>query len=193
MSLPRAGTGRPRKADSTTKEASLSIIRAIARPMLASSFIFSGLDRLRHAETTAKQLSPVLGPLSAALPLDVSEKTLARALAAAQVGAGVLLAAGKFSRPAAVVLALTAGLSTVVEYRNANTDTKENRAHRRNQLSSNIALIGGALLASMDTEGRPGLAWRTEKLLASGKKNAKTQLKNADKQVRALAHDVTGQ
>ncbi|MDD0858771.1 DoxX family protein [Arthrobacter alpinus] len=171
----------------------MTIVRALARPMLASSFIFAGLDRLRHADETATQLSAVLRPISSALPIEASEKTLARVLAGAQVGAGVLLAAGKFSRPAAVVLTLTAGLNTVVEYRNANTDTKENRSHRRNQLTKNIGLIGGALLASVDTAGRPGLAWRTEKLLASGKKSAKTQFKNADKQVRALAHDVTGQ
>lgn len=171
----------------------MSIIRIFARPMLASSFILSGIDRLRHAEQTAQQLAPVLSPLSAVLPVQASEKTLARVLAGTQVGAGVLLAAGKFARPAAVVLALTAGLGTVVEYRNADTTTKENRAHRRNQLTKNIGLIGGALLASVDTVGRPGLAWRAEKLIESGKKTTKKQLQNADKQVRALAHDVTGQ
>ncbi|AIY01147.1 hypothetical protein ART_1548 [Arthrobacter sp. PAMC 25486] len=171
----------------------MSIIRIFARPMLASSFILSGIDRLRHAEQTAQQLAPLLSPLSAVLPVQASEKTLARVLAGTQVGAGVLLAAGKFARPAAVVLALTAGLGTVVEYRNADTTTKENRAHRRNQLTKNIGLIGGALLASVDTVGRPGLAWRAEKLIESGKKTTKKQLQNADKQVRALAHDVTGQ
>lgn len=171
----------------------MSIVRVLARPMLASSFIVSGLDRLRHADQTAAQLAPILTPLSAALPTNASEKTLARVLSAAQVGAGALLAAGKFSRPAAVVLALTAGLNTVVEYRNAETATKENRTHRRNQLVKNIGLIGGALLASVDTVGRPGLAWRAEKLIETGRKSTKKQLKNADKQVRALAHEVTGQ
>ncbi|MFQ4147253.1 DoxX family protein [Arthrobacter sp. LAPM80] len=171
----------------------MSIVRALARPMLASSFILAGIDRLRHADATAAQLAPVLRPLSAALPMAASEKTLARLLAGTQVGAGVLLASGKFTRPAAVVLAVTAGLTTLVEYRSADTTTKENRSHRRKQLSRNIGLIGGALLASVDTAGRPGLAWRTEKFIESGKKTAKTQLKNADKTVRALAHDVTGQ
>lgn len=180
------------EADRTTKEASLSIVRVLARPMLASSFILAGLDRLRHADATVAQLSPVLRPLSAALPVNASEKTLARVIAGTQVGAGVLLATGKFARPAAVVLAITAGLSTVVEYRSADTTTKENRAQRRTQLTKNIGLIGGALLASVDTAGRPGLAWRTEKLIESGKKTASAQLKNADKSVRALAHDVTG-
>ncbi|MHA7271090.1 DoxX family protein [Arthrobacter sp. HLT1-20] len=171
----------------------MSIVRALARPMLASSFILAGLDRLRHADQTAAQLRPVLGPLSAALPIEASEKTLARVLAGTQVGAGILLATGKCSRAAAVVLAVTAGLNTVVEYRNAEPSSKEIRSHRRNQLAKNIGLIGGALLASVDTAGRPGLAWRAEKLIESGKKTTHKQLKNADKTVRALAHDVTGQ
>ncbi len=171
----------------------MTIVRALARPMLASSFILSGIDRLRNAEQTAVSLGPVLRPLGAALPVETSQKNLARVIAGTQVGAGVLLAAGKFARPAAVVLALTAGLNTVAEYRNADQSTKENRAHRRNQLGKNIGLIGGALLASVDTAGRPGLAWRAEKLVEAGKKNTKKQLQNADKQVRALAHDVTGQ
>ncbi len=171
----------------------MSIVRALARPMLASSFILAGIDRLRHADQTATQLAPVLRQLSAALPLEASEKTLARLLAGTQIGAGILLATGKFSRPAAVALALTAGLTTVVEYRNADTSTHENRVHRRNQLNKNVALIGGVLLASVDTAGRPGLAWRAEKLIDSGKKSTKKQLKHADKSVRALAHDVTGQ
>ncbi len=193
----RAGPGRQWRAIGTTlhllKETLLSVVRVLARPMLASSFIMSGLDRLRHTNQTVAQLGPVLRPLSQALPVKVSEKTLARALAGTQLGAGVLLALGKFSRPAAVVLALTAGLTTVVEYRSADTSTGENRSHRRQQLNKNIALVGGALLASVDTAGRPGLAWRAEKLIATGKKSTHKQLKNADKQVRALAHDVTGQ
>lgn len=177
----------------TTQEASLSIVRVLARPMLASSFIISGLDRWRHADEGAAQLSAVLTPVAAALPLDASEKTLARTLAGAQVGAGVLLATGKLSRPAAVVLVMTAGLNAFVEYRSADTTTKEGRGHRRSQLAKNIGLLGGALLASVDTAGRPGLAWRAEKFIESGKKATHKQLKNADKSVRALAHDVTGQ
>ncbi|PYI68635.1 DoxX family protein [Arthrobacter livingstonensis] len=170
----------------------MTIVRVLARPMLASSFIVSGLDRLRNADQMARQLAPVLGRVSAALPVDASEKTLARLVAGTQVGAGVLLATGKFSRGAAVLLSVTAGLTTFVEYRSAPTDTKEARSHRRSQLAKNIGLLGGALLASVDTAGRPGLAWRAERLLDSGRKTTARQLKAADKNVRSLAHDVSG-
>lgn len=171
----------------------MSLVRALARPMLASPFIISALDRLRHADKTAGDLAPVLRPLSNALPAELSEKTLAQAFAGVQLGAGVLLATGKFSRPAAVVLALTTTLTTLAEYRGTDVSLKENRTKRRQRFVQNIGLIGGALLAGADTAGRPGLAWRAEKLLESGKKASKKQLKNADKQLRSITHDVTGQ
>lgn len=171
----------------------MTLVRLIARPMLASSFILSGVNRLRHADQTAQQLSPVLSKVSEALPINASEKTLARAIAGTQIGAGVLLATGKFSRFAGVVLSLTAGLTTYVEYRSEAKNPAADKSHKRTQLAKNIGLIGGALLASVDTAGRPGLAWRAEKLIDAGKKTTSKQLKKADKNVRALAHEVTGQ
>ena len=106
----------------------MSIVRSLARPMLASSFIVAGLDRLRHADQTAAQLSPVLSQVSAMLPIHADEKMLARALGGTQLGAGVLLAAGKLSRMASLVLAVTSALNAVVEYRNADASTGRSRA-----------------------------------------------------------------
>jgi uncharacterized membrane protein YphA (DoxX/SURF4 family) len=174
------------------KEAPLSIVRVVARPMLASTFIVSGLDRVLHADATAAQLAPVLGKVASALPVAVDEKTLAKVLGGAQVGAGVLLAAGKFSRLAGTVLTLASALNAVVEYGSADASTKEGKAHRRGQLLKNIALTGGAMLAAVDTAGRPGVAWRAGQLAAAGKKATGKQLKHADAAVRQLAHNVAG-
>jgi uncharacterized membrane protein YphA (DoxX/SURF4 family) len=170
----------------------MSIVRSLARPMLASTFVVAGLDRLRHADQTASQLSPVLSQVVAMLPFETDEKTLARALGGAQLGAGVLLAAGKLSRFAGLVLALTSTLNAVVEFRNADASTSEGRSHRRNQLLKNLSLSGGVLLAAVDTAGKPGLVWRAEHLAAAGKKGTRKQLKHADKAVRRIAGDVTG-
>lgn len=171
----------------------MSIVRVLARPMLASSFILSGINALMHTKDTAEKLSPVLSPVVSALPLNISEKNLAMAVAGTQVGAGLLLATGKFARAAAVVLSVTAALTTAAEYRASSPESKEGKSHRRAQLAKNIGLLGGALLASVDTAGRPGLVWRAEKLIDQGKKSTAKQLKKADHSVRALAHDVTGQ
>ncbi len=160
--------------------------------MLASTFIISGLDRFLHAEATATQLSPGLGKAAAALPLDVDEKTLAKVLGGAQVGAGILLATGKLTRLAGTILTVASALNAVVEFGNADTETKDGKAHRRSALLKNIALTGGAMLAAVDTSGRPGLAWRAEHLAAAGKKATARQLKATDKKVRELAHNVAG-
>ncbi len=170
----------------------MSIVRVLARPMLASSFILSGLDRLRHADQTAKQLSPVLSAAVQALPFATDEKMLARVIGGTQLGAGVMLAAGKFSRLSALLLTLTSTLNAVVEYRTADSSTAEGRTQRRHQLLKNVSLSGGMLLAAVDTAGKPGLAWRAGHLAEAGKKTTRKQLKHADKAMRRVANEVTG-
>lgn len=180
----------------------MSVVRFLARPMLASSFVLAGMDKLKNADDTATQLSPLLRRAAESLPFQTDEKVLARVLGGTQVGAGVLLALGKSARLAASILAVISALNGYVEWRSADTSTKSARDARRKQLLKNVSLTGGVLLAAVDTNGRPGLAWRAEHLAADVKKNAshltadvkKTtgkQLKKADKAVRkAVDHTV---
>jgi uncharacterized membrane protein YphA (DoxX/SURF4 family) len=46
----------------------MSFVRTLARPMLASSFVLAGMDKLKNADDTAQQLSPLLSKATAALP-----------------------------------------------------------------------------------------------------------------------------
>ncbi|KIA72479.1 DoxX family protein [Arthrobacter sp. MWB30] len=170
----------------------MSFIRFLARPMLASSFVVAGLDKLKNADDTAKQLSPVLRRASESLPFKADEKTLARVLGGAQLGAGALLGLGKLSRFAATVLALTSALNSYVEWRSADISTKEGRIARKAQLLKNISLTGGVLLASVDTEGRPSIAWRAEHLAADARKVTGKQIKKADKAVRKAVDNAVG-
>ncbi|WLQ06600.1 DoxX family protein [Arthrobacter oryzae] len=180
----------------------MSFVRILARPMLASSFVLAGLDKLKNADDTATQLSPVLRRAADSLPFETNEKVLARVIGGAQVGAGVLFALGKSARLAATVLAVISALNAFVEWRSADITSKEGRDARRNQLLKNVTLTGGVLLASVDTAGKPSLAWRAEHLAADARKGAshlaadarKTttkKLKKADKAVRkAVDHAV---
>ena len=180
----------------------MSFVRFLARPMLASSFVLAGMDKLKNADDTATQLSPLLRRAAESLPFQTNEKVLARVIGGTQVGAGVCLALGKASRLAATVLAVISALNGYVEWRSADITSKAGRDARRKQLLKNISLTGGVLLASVDTNGRPSLAWRAEHLAADAKKNAshlaadvrKTtgkQWKKADKAVRkAVDHTV---
>ncbi|HSN36380.1 MAG TPA: DoxX family protein [Arthrobacter sp.] len=180
----------------------MSFVRFVARPMLASSFVLAGMDKLKNADDTATQLSPLLRRAAESLPFQTDEKVLARVIGGTQVGAGVLLALGKSARLAATILAVISALNGFVEWRSADISTKNARDARRKQLLKNVSLTGGVLLAAVDTNGRPGLAWRAEHLAADVRKNAghltadvrkttEKQLKKADKAVRkAVDHTV---
>lgn len=180
----------------------MSFVRFLARPMLASSFVLAGVDKLKNADDTAAQLSPLLRRASESLPFPADERLLARLIGGTQVGAGLCFALGKSARMAAAVLAVISALNAFVEWRSADISSKEGRQSRRNQLLKNMTLTGGVLLASVDTAGKPSLAWRAEHLAADARKSAghlaadakKTtgkQLKRADKAVRnAVDHAV---
>ncbi|MGV0111252.1 MULTISPECIES: DoxX family protein [unclassified Arthrobacter] len=181
----------------------MTLVRVIARPMIASSFVFSGVDRLRTAGATAPQLKPVLAGVTKVVPsaaaITGNEKLVGQVLGATQVGAALLLGIGRFSRVAALLLTVTATVNALVDYRSADSATKEGKKARRTQLLKNLSLIGAVLLAAVDTNGRPGLAWRAEHLAMDAKKNAtglgkdaRKQLKKADKAVRKTAADVVG-
>ena len=181
----------------------MPFVRTLARPMLASSFILAGLDKLKNSDDTAQQLSPLLRKAAASLPFQTNEKTLARVIGGTQVGAGVLFGLGKFSRLSAGLLTVVSLLNTFVEWRSADISSKEGRENRRNQLLKNVSLSGGALLASVDTAGKPGLAWRAEHLAADARRNAShlaagarrtttKKLNKADKAVRRAVEHAAG-
>ena len=181
----------------------MSFVRFLARPMLASSFVLAGMDKLKNADDTATQLSPLLRRAAESLPFQADEKVLARVIGGTQVGAGVCLALGKASRLAATVLAVISALNGYVEWRSADISSKEGRDARRKQLLKNVSLTGGVLLASVDTAGKPSLAWRaehlaadarktTEHLAADARKTTGKKLKKADKAVRKAVDHAVG-
>ena len=181
----------------------MSFVRFLARPMLASSFVLAGMDKLKNADDTAAQLSPLLRRTADALPFQPNEKVVARVIGGTQIGAGVCFALGKSARLAATLLAVISVLNGYVEWRSADTSSKEARDARRKQLLKNVTLTGGVLLAAVDTAGKPSLAWRAGHLAADAKKSAshlaadarKTtnkQLKRADKVVRKAVDHTAG-
>lgn len=166
----------------------MSAVRFLARPLLGSSFIVAGAGKLKNADDTAEQLSPALRRAADALPIQVDEKVLARAVGATQLGAGVLFALGKAPRLSASILAVTSALNAFVEWRSADISTPAGREARRGGLLKNLSLLGGVLLASVDTNGRPSLAWRTQHLAADTAKASRRSLAAAEKRTRKSLH-----
>lgn len=175
----------------------MSVVRLLARPLLATGFIAAGVDRLRDADQTAEQLRPTLNRVGSLVPaaasLTANPQLVAKVLGVTQMGAGALLALGKLPRLSGLLLTGTAVLNAVVEYKNAETDTADERKARRAGLLKNLSLIGAVLLVAVDTDGRPGLAWRAGHLADDTRRSVSSLGKDAGRKTRAVRKDAAKQ
>lgn len=140
----------------------MTVVRRIARPLLSAVFIQTGLDQFRHPAPKADAARPLVHKVAGPLRLPDDPETLVRANGAAMAGAGALLAIGRLPRLSSLVLATTIVPTTYVAHPFWETKDPEERRSQRIHFLKNLGLLGGVLLATVDTEGRPGLAWRTK-------------------------------
>jgi uncharacterized membrane protein YphA (DoxX/SURF4 family) len=141
------------------------LIRRVARPMLATTFIARGVDALRSpkpaadaARPTLEGLSKLPDPVGANVPTNA--ETVARVTAGVQIGAGLLLATGKLPRFASAALAVSVVPGSLGAHAFWNETDPTRKATERRLFLSDVGLIGGLVIASVDTEGRPSLGWR---------------------------------
>jgi putative oxidoreductase len=130
------------------------IVHRLARPMIAAIFITSGIDTLRNPEKklpAAKSfLDSAVEKLGDSLPAKVPTDpvTLIRLDAAVKVGAGVLLAIGRFPRLSALVLAGNLVPTTLAAHSYWEHEDPAQRAGQRIQFLKNLAMAGGLLIAA---------------------------------------------
>ncbi|MGC5259336.1 DoxX family membrane protein [Gordonia sp. DT218] len=142
------------------------LIRRIARPMLATVFVASGIDALRNPQARADMSRDLVDKSVQALPNSVTDNVptepeiLVRVNGAIQLGGGILLATGKFPRFAALGLAGSLVPTTLAGHAFWDETDPDVRARQRTQFYKNVSLLGGLLIAAVDTEGKPSLAWR---------------------------------
>ena len=141
------------------------LIRRIARPLLSVAFIGQGVDALRNPKPAADAARPALDgmrqlpdPIGANVPSNA--ETFARANAAVQVGGGLLLATGKLPRLASAALAFTVIPGSVGGHMFWNEADPQRKADERRALMTDLSLLGGLIIAAVDTEGKPSLGWR---------------------------------
>ena len=142
----------------------MSISRRFARPLLSSIFIAGGLDALQHPESKVKAAEAVTVPLRQAVPaLPDDTATLVRINGAVQVGAGFLLATGRFRRLASVALIGSILPTTYAGHRFWEESDPETKRMQQMHFLKNVGLLGGLILAAVDTEGAPSLSWRAKR------------------------------
>ena len=172
----------------------MTVSRMIARPMLASMFVVGGVNALRNASdyaARAKQVTDRLVPLAKRAmpqaPIPEDPITLVRINAAVQIGAGAALATGHVPRLSSAALAATLVPTTIVGHQFWNEDDPAQRANHRVHFFKNVSMLGGLLLAALDTEGRPGVAWRTRRAARDVRREARHLRTSARREAKLAA------
>lgn len=164
----------------------MTIVRLIARPMLASAFFLGATNALKNADRLAPKaaklsdrVAPLAQRVAPAAPVPTDAKTYVRLNAGVQLVAAAALATGRAPRLASSVLAASMVPTTLVGHAFwEETDPVAKRTQRL-QFFKNTSVIGGLLLAGVDTDGKPGVAWRAGNAARTARKDA-----------RRLARDV---
>jgi uncharacterized membrane protein YphA (DoxX/SURF4 family) len=145
----------------------MTLTRLVARPMLASMFVVGGVNSLRNAPKLAAAAEPVTETLTGLAdklapeaPFPHDPTTLVRINGAVQLGAGLLLATGHAPRLSSAALAATLVPTTAAGHRFWEEKDPATRSQQRTHFFKNVSMLGGLLLASVDTDGKPGLVWR---------------------------------
>lgn len=153
------------------------LIRRLARPMLSAIFIFGGINTLRDSQNHAKAAEPLLDkarPAVEALPAQVptDAETLVRIDGAVKVGAGALLALGKFPRLSSLLLAGSIVPTTLAAHSYWEIEDPQERAGQQIHFLKNTGLLGGLMLAAVDTGGKPSVGHQAKSKAKKAKKKA---------------------
>jgi uncharacterized membrane protein YphA (DoxX/SURF4 family) len=145
----------------------MTLIRLVARPMLASMFVVGGVNSLRNASKIAPKAEPVTDTITGLadkvapdVPIPHDPTTLVRINGAVHIVGGLMLATGRAPRISSAVLAATLVPTTAAGHRFWEEKDPAARAQQQTHFFKNVSMLGGLLLAAVDTEGKPGIAWR---------------------------------
>ena len=175
----------------------MTATRLIARPLLASTFLVGGVSALKNAPALAAKAKPVIDQLrpriaSAVpqLPIPEDTVTLVRVNAAAQILAAAALARGRAPRLSSTVLAASLLPTTVAGHQFWKESDPTVKANQQIHFFKNLSMLGGLILASVDTEGRPGVAWRAKHGAGAVRREAKHLGRQAKLQAKVAAKSV---
>lgn len=172
----------------------MSLVRLVARPLLASTFVIGAYSALKNANALAGAAEPVTAKLVPPLqrtfpqlPLPTDPVTQVRVNAAVQLVAGIALAKGTAPRLSSAVLAASIMPTTVAGHPFWKQDTEEAKQQQLLHFAKNASILGGLALAAVDTDGKPGLAWRAGAASRVAKREAKHLRREAKLAAKAVA------
>ncbi len=176
----------------------MTATRLLARPMLASIFVVGSVNALKNADALTAKAKPVIDrvrptlekvvPQAKALPDD--PETIVRINAAVQLAAAIALARGKAPRLSSGVLAASMVPTTVAGHAFWNETDPATRANQKLHFFKNLSTLGGLMLAAVDTEGRPGVAWRAKHAASGVRREARHRGREARLEAKLAAKSL---
>lgn len=160
---------------------------------MSGIFFVGGVDAIRNPGPKTDVVEDVATPIAQRIPGVPEEDTenLIRLNGAVQVLCACALATNTFARPASAVLAASLVPTTAAGHRFWEAEGAE-RQQQLLHFLKNMAMWGGLVIATMDTEGQPGYRWRAEHALEHAglevehrKREAELAAKAAQERVRA--------
>ena len=155
-------------------------------------FVVGGIDSIRNSERKVKVAESVVKPLSRTFPaIPDDTEALIKFNGAVQVGAGVLLATGKFRRLASLALIGSIVPTTYAAHRFWEEADDDRRKQQMIHFLKNLGLLGGLIL---EVDSRPKKTSRSRKQLASKRAAVRKQRaairKEAANKVRSGSADL---
>ena len=161
--------------------------------MLSAIFVIQGVRAIKNpdpqvpkAKPLADQVVPLVkrfAPATIADRVPDNPRTLVRLNGVVQLVGGLALATGQGRRAGAAMLAASMIPTTLAGHPFWEEDDPAQRAAQQTHFLKNVCMFGGLLLAAVDTEGKPGLAWRAR----HGAKDAKWMAGTARREARTAA------
>lgn len=167
----------------------MTVTRLIARPLLATMFVVGGVNALRNADAIAPKAAKITDKIVPKLqdkgaPVPSDPATLVKINGGVQVLAAAALATGKAPRVSAGVLAASLVPTTLAGHAFWEETDPALKGNQQVHFFKNVSLLGGLLLASVDTDGKPGLAWRARRAAKDAKREARVLAKSTKREAK---------
>lgn len=168
----------------------MSLVRRIARPLLAAPFVYEGVRTALRPEREIDVFPQAFEAADSAIaksaaPGFVDVRAVVRASGVVAAAAGIAYATNRCPRVAAAALLATtsvgwAGRKRVWELRG------EELSQEIQSILTDAGLLGGVLLAVVDRDGRPSLGYRAEKFVERSQKKAAATQRELEKKKGAV-------
>jgi uncharacterized membrane protein YphA (DoxX/SURF4 family) len=166
--------------------------------MLASMFVMGGISSLKNVEGAAQaakpvtdKMVPVAQKVAPNAPIPTDPKTWVKINSAVHIVAGLALATGRAPRLSSLALAATMVPTTVAGHPFWEESDPGAKANQKVHFFKNVSMLGGLILAGVDTAGKPGLAWRAKHTATDVRREARHLGKSARREAKLAAKQVT--